>query len=146
MSWGSLLAQAELPTRQEMVDALRQSVSAGPASYQLYTIILGVVVVAVLLLLLSQYDGGRRKKRRAQKKDYLLLAVDVLGLSEKTRRELALVGRRAGLEEPLAMLLTPMNLARATAAAVQAGAAPRVHASMDALCRQLFDAPLPPVQ
>lgn len=146
MSWGSLLGQSEFPTRQEMVDALRQSVSAGPESYQLYTILLGVVVVAVLLLLLSRYDGGRRKKRRAPKKDYLLLAVDVLGLSEKTRRELALVARRAELEEPLAMLLTPMNLARATAAAVRAGAAPRVQASMEALCRQLFDTPMPPVQ
>jgi hypothetical protein len=96
-----------------------------------------------LVLLLARSSGQTQGTQVEVRTDYLTLAVDLLELSEGDRRDLQRITRAAELKQPAAVLLSPMNLARAAAAAMNEEPDQELRGRLEQLCRRLFDEPLP---
>lgn len=129
-------------SNEELVRAIRDELnSPNELRETLYLLVIVVIFIALMRLL---WRFMTRKERALEKKtDYLTIAVDLLGLSEQDRRDLRHVALESGLEHPLSMLLSPLNLARATRAALAKHPDPRLETAMQRLSQTLFDATLP---
>lgn len=127
-----------------LLESIRGALRSGPRSTEVLALLAGLL--AFILLLLIVWRVFNRERPAAEPRvDYLTLAVDLLGLSESDRRDLQRIARRAGLDSPAAMLLSPENLTRAVQLALPAENDPALHERLDDLCRRLFDVPLPQV-
>lgn len=126
-------APSTLQSLGSVLDALREGVSDGPVSGEVLTF-----VVALLVLLLVA-AGARFVVRggatQARAVDYLTAATDLLGLSERDRRDLAAAARHCKCRNPISLLLSPANFARGLdATSHDAG----LHTRLEALGRRLF--------
>lgn len=97
------------------------------------------LVVVLALVLIARYSTRRETRAEKPRVDQLVLAVDLLGLSEDDRRDLQSLAREARIREPAALLLAPQVLANAVAAAPANSARTR---RLDDLSRRMFDEPL----
>lgn len=139
----ALLAQAapQLNERsQQFLDGLREYVSTSydPGSAILFWSLVVAFFIAVAIV--ARHFTRRETQVEKPRADHLVLAVDLLGLSEEDRRDLQRLAREAGVREAAALLLSPRALALAIAAApADRGRAGR----LDDLCRRLFGEGLP---
>jgi len=126
-------------------EALRAFRDALTATHDPRTIVLSLLGLAAFILLLGLVARHYTRETVAApaSPDYLTLAVDLLGLSEQTRRDLRLIAQRAKLEQPAAMLLSPANLASAAARAFRPHDNPGLFERLEQLSRRLFGQPLP---
>lgn len=139
-SW--LLAEG-LSSNEELVRAIRDELNSPNELRETLYLLAAVAVFAAIMRALWRFMT-RRERAQQTKRDYLTIAVDLLGLNERTRRDLQRVASESGLQHPLVMLLSPLNLARATRAATQRRPDAQLEASMQRLSLALFDTPLPP--
>lgn len=129
---------------QQDLEKLRQGFLERPSGEQqleFWGYVLAFLSFVAICVKIAMRKPGAPKPPK--KFDYLTVAVDVLGLSELDRRMLLRISSRAGLDQPAAMLLSPMNLAHALHEARTNGAPADVVATAERLCKQLFDSPLP---
>jgi len=135
-SFGSLASNT-------LLESVGRALSAGPESTETLLFFCGAGVVVLLILLLACLFGREPGAEVEPRTNYLMLAVDLLGLSESDRRDLKRIAKSAGLKQPAAMLLSPMNLARAAAATLATENDEELRGRVERLCVRLFDAPLP---
>jgi len=128
-----------------LLDSIRDTLTSGPKNAESVAFIVGVVAFVLLVVVAARVFGRERGAAAQHQVDYLTIAVDVLGLSESERRDLQKIARRAGLQQPVAMLLSPANLAQAAAAA-EIEHDPHFRPWLDELCQRLFETPLPDPQ
>jgi hypothetical protein len=95
------------------------------------------LLLVIIIIMVARACTRREMKAVEPRKDYLPVFVDLLGLTEDDRRLLVRIAAAAKLAEPAAMLLSPQNFERATAALDLA--ARECHAdAIDSLARRLF--------
>lgn len=141
----ALLAQAAPQfndRNQQFLDGLREYVSTSydPTSAMIFWSLIAAFFIAVAVV--ARHFTRRDTQVEKPRVDYLVLAIDLLGLTEDDRRDLQGVAREAGVREPAALLLSP----RALAQAISTAPADRNRAArLDDLCRRLFGEPLPPL-
>jgi hypothetical protein len=128
---------------QPLLDSIRKALTAGPQTDETVAFLVGVAALVLLVVVSARCFGRPRSTGGKSRVDYLTPAVDVLGLSESDRRDLQRIARRAGLEQPVAMLLSPANLARAAAPTLAAENDDELRRRIEHLCVRLFDTPLP---
>jgi hypothetical protein len=133
----------ELLAGNVLLESISRALNAGPQAKETLLFVAGAVALVLLILLSARFFGREPREEREPRVDYLTLGVDVLGLSESDRRDLRRIARRAELEYPLAMLLSPANLARAAATTFGAERDEDLRARMEQLCVRLFDSSLP---
>jgi hypothetical protein len=123
--------------QSQVLEALRQGFNRESSGYELVVVALVVAVFIGVLLVIARRsrDGGRVEKPPT---DYLTQAVDLLGMSERARRDLRTVAQRAALREPLAMLLSPENMRRAVEAAQLGPRDAELARRLEALADELF--------
>lgn len=139
MPWRLLLAQ-DRASRYDAIESLRRAFSR-TADFQ--GLALALAAIATLLLVVMLLDRWLRRTKVAKVVDYLTIAVDLLDLSEIERRDLRTLVKRAGIDEPASILLSPANLVRALEAASARQCDPRLHARVAELGQRLFGHPLP---
>jgi hypothetical protein len=127
-------------TKVELWESLRQGFTKGVDSNTMMGFGVGLVAAAVVVVIIAKLLHRDRPERSRPLQDYLMLAVDLLGLSEDERRDLTVVAGAARLRQPVIMLLSPANLGRAV---LKAGTRdPALHHRLDLLCQKMFDVPL----
>jgi hypothetical protein len=132
-----------LLAKHPLLDSIRDALTSGPRGTETLALVLGLAGLVLVIVIAARLFGSERSRPTDTHVDYLTIAVDVLGLSEEDRRLLQQVARRAGLEQPVAMLLSPQNLAHAAAPTLAVGDDERLRERLDQLSRQLFGTPLP---
>jgi hypothetical protein len=132
--------------RDILLDSVSKALNAGPERVETLVFFSSAAVLVLLLLLLARWSGRRAGGQDGRQPDYLALAVDWLGLDERDRRDLRRIAKRAGVRQPVSMLLSPMNLAHAAAATLEAEKDREFRARIGRLCVRLFDTPLPDVR
>lgn len=136
-----LLAQARLDERREaLLNSIQDSLSTGPSDDQIILFVVAAGVMTLGLIIAARFVNRERGTRRV---DYLVLTIDLLGLSEDDRRDLQTVARHADLPEPAAMLLSPMNLAHAVGLAKQRLSDKTLERRMNDISLRVFEEPLP---
>jgi hypothetical protein len=138
LAWLILLAQ------EDQIEDLRRGFTEEVASRELQALVLAVAGSFALVLLLRRCLRRSREPRRVVRPDYLAQAADLLGLSADERRLVQRLAARARLAEPVALLLSPRNLAHALSGGSGQHADPQLYAQVDALCQRVFHEPLPP--
>lgn len=128
---------------QPLLDSIRKTLTTQPDAGETLQLLTGMVAFLLLILLAARWFGHERRPTGESQVDYLTLAVDVLGLTERDRRELQKIARQAKLEQPAAMLLSPANLAHAAASVLKTDNHGEFRRRIEDLCTRLFDAPLP---
>lgn len=130
--------------RVSRLDAIRQGfIRESPDPSATYILALLVVAVAVCGMVGIMAQIVERRRRIGDGAEYLRRGCRVLGLTRSDARDLEFIAKRAGLTHPASMLLSPANLASATARAVPSGH--RLRSRMNRVSLQLFDTPLPGV-
>ena len=127
----------------DLLESISRALSAGPERAEVLLFLYGAVGLIALILLLARIFGSESGAEVEPQTDYLTLAVDLLGLSESDRRDLQRIARAAKLTQPAALLLSPMNLARAVALTPETAHDQELRRRLEQLCLRLFDAPLP---
>ena len=122
--------------------SIRDALTSGPQRAEVLWLLAGALAV-LLLIVLSARFLNRDRNQSTPTVDYLTLAVDVLGLSESDRRLLKGLARAADLPQPVAMLLSPANLAAAVEHVDESPEGDKLRAGAESLCRRLFGTPLP---
>lgn len=130
---------ASHPLLQSIRDALR----AGPQANETVVFLVGLAAFLLLIVVAARLFSRERGAAAEPQADYLTLAVDLLELSESDRHDLQRVARKAELEHPVAMLLSPANLARASAPLLSVEKDRDLRRRLERLCLRLFDVPLP---
>ncbi len=125
-----------------LLESISRALSAGPERTEVLLFLCGAVGLIFLILLLARMFESESGAEVEPRTDYLTLAVDLLGLSESDRRDLQRIARAAKLTQPAALLLSPMNLARAVALAPETAHDQELRGRLEQLCLRLFDAPL----
>ncbi|MCA9242636.1 MAG: hypothetical protein KDA32_01680 [Phycisphaerales bacterium] len=139
--FSSLLAQARLDERREaLLNSIQDSLSTGPSSNQILWFIIAIGGMTLVLLIAARFVNRDRSEKRV---DYLVMAIDLLGLSEDDRRDLQAVARHAKLSEPAAMLLSPNNLAHAVGLAKQSLQDKTIEKRISDIALRIFEEPLP---
>ncbi|MFQ5804987.1 MAG: hypothetical protein ACE5I3_00905 [Phycisphaerae bacterium] len=128
---------------QPPLEAIRNALTAGPQTTETMVLLAGLVAVLLLIVLCARYFDPERRAVAEPQPDYLAGAVEVLGLSERDRRDLQRIARQAGLEQPVAMLLSPANLAHAAGPTLNTENDGELRRRIEHLCARLFDVPLP---
>lgn len=126
-----------------LLESIRRALTEGPQTTETVVFVVSMVTFALLIIVAGRLFAHDRGPAVEPQVDYLTLAVDVLGLSESDRLDLQKVARQAGLEQPVAMLLSPANLARAAAAALAVETRGELRQQLERLCLRLFEVPLP---
>jgi hypothetical protein len=125
-------------------EALRDAISSGPTQDELLWFWGGAALLTLIIGGVIWYVTRRDAPKTAPRKDYLTFAVDLLELPESDRCELLRIARTSGLDQPAAMLLSPMCLAGAfRSAAARSGDSEPASACIRNLCETLFDVTLP---
>lgn len=101
-----------------------------------------VVLVMVIIGVIARHCTRKETQIDTPKTDYLSLAVDFLGLTEDDRRDVARLATAAGVDEPLAILLSPQSLAKAVDS-VEPQERAAIRKRVDLLLQKLFDQRLP---
>jgi hypothetical protein len=132
-----------LPADLPLLRSIRDALSTGPRGTEILALVLGLATLALLIVIAARFFTSERQKSTGTQVDYLTMAVDLLGLSEEDRRLLQQVAQHTGLEQPVAMLLSPQNLAHAAASALSPEDGGRLRKRLEQLSMQLFGTPLP---
>jgi hypothetical protein len=127
---------------QPLLDSIRDALTSGPHRTEILALIGGAVAFIVVILIAARLFGRDRSPTAEPQVDYLTLAVDVLALSESDRRDLQRIAWNAGLQHPVAMLLSPTSFAHAVAATLARDNDPALRQRLDALSLRLFETPL----
>ena len=125
------------------MDSIRDALSSGPDTNETIVFLVGLAAFFLLIHVAARCFARERHTRDEPQVNYLTLAVDLLGLSERDRRDLETIARLAGLEQPAAVLLSPATLAHALSAASTADRNSQLRVRIEQLCVRLFNAPLP---
>jgi hypothetical protein len=131
-SWAILAEGGAVPTRQELLERLRSGFAAEPTRNDLIVAIIGLLALVVLILLAYEFFRRRAAAPPRPARNYLLEAMNVLELRGQERDDVLRLALRSGLTYPVAMLLSPANLAAALRAAVLPG-------QEEAFCRRVGD-------
>jgi hypothetical protein len=126
-----------------ILESAGRALSAGPERTETVLFACGAALLILLILLLARLFGRDPSEELESRTDYLTLAVDLLGLSESDRRDLQRIAKNAELKQPVAMLLSPMNLAQGAASTLATENDPELRTRLERLCLWVFDAPLP---
>jgi hypothetical protein len=140
---GHILGQGLPPSQQQELERLGSGFKGEAANNELFVFVVGAVVVLVVLLLALHYLTRKRESKAKARPDYLAAATRILGLTREERANLARLAARARWAHPAAMLLSPANLAHACHKGMPAAGDAELYRRVDALCRKLFDQPLP---
>jgi len=132
-----------LVAETEFLDSVRRALSDSPDTADVAFFVVGAVLVLLAIGIAARFLHPARRFRRSADTDFLTLAVDLLDLSERDRRDLLRVAELSAAPNPGAMLLTPANLAYVVDLARARGAEPDLLDRLDHLGRRLFDAPVP---
>ena len=125
----------------QFFDSISQALTNAPKGHETLIFLAGVLALVLLLAIAARAYG--RKDTPGAGTDYLTIAVDLLGLNEHDRRDLKKIAKQARLKEPVAMLLSPMNLARAAGSVSELERDAEFRRRVEQLCLRLFEAPLP---
>jgi hypothetical protein len=128
----------------DLLDSVRRAMSDNPDSGEIAAFALGVFALLLAIAVAARFLYPGHSTQKAQNADFLTLAVDLLGLSERDRRDLLRVAEMCALPYAASMLLSPANLAFAADLARQQGAQSDLLQRLSDLSIRLFDAPLPP--
>ena len=128
---------------QPLLQSIQQALTSGPDANETIVFAVGLVAFVLLILVAARCFARERRAGSQPQIDYLTLAVDLLGLSERDRHDLETIARLAGLEQPAVMLLSPGNLACSLAAAPPSRIEGPLRERVGQLCMRLFDMPLP---
>ncbi len=126
-----------------LLESLSRARNAGPDTREALLLLCVAGVFGLLVFLLARLSGQPRGAAVEVRTDHLTQAVDLLELSEGDRRDLQRITKAAELKQPAAVLLSPMNLARAAAAAMNDEPDQELRGRLEQLCLRLFDEPLP---
>jgi hypothetical protein len=144
MSWpGLILGQAQPSTTYQQIERLGDGFRAAPANNELFTAIMGSVGLLAVLGLVLYCFGRRRRQKTKPRPNYLAEAGRILGLSHEERRSLKRLAARAQLAHPVAMLLSPANLAHALQRSTSGTGDAMLQSRVEALSVRLFGQ-LPP--
>lgn len=139
-----LLAEGGQVTQQQMLRALRTGFRVEQSTHEAWAYVLvGAGIVGLLGIAFQIWRRSESQKENARS-DLFRASLDMLRLRGDEKSLLELLRLRAGLAEPVAMLLTPANLAYALAKAGVVSTDNRNMAVAKDLCQRLFDRPLPP--
>jgi hypothetical protein len=126
-----------------ILESAGRALSAGPERTETLLFASAAGILILIILLLARVFAREPGEDGGPRNDYLTDAVDLLGLSESDRRDLQRIAKLADLAQPAAMLLSPMNLARAAAATPEIRNDRELRRRIERLCLSVFDAPLP---
>jgi len=126
----------------EFLRAIRDGMNAEPTVGET-ALFFGAASALLLTLMIAAQLGRRPRPKGPTPRQRLTAAIDVLGLPEQTRRDLSRIAKRRKTLEPVALLLSPCNLARALYDDAALHHDARLMQRMDALARRLFDEALP---
>lgn len=133
-----------LLAQQEIIDGIRTGMRAKPDGSGL--LIFGLVAVALAaLLVLATLCGYRRRKPKSQP-DYFAAAANILNLTDQERADLERLAARARYSQPVAMLLSPANLAHAIERGLPDGNNSGLRRRLQTLSLKLFAQPAPTPQ
>lgn len=104
-------------------------------------ILLAVALIGMLAISVQVY---RRLSERPSASNFFRRALRALALRPAVERDLWRVAQRAQLAHPLAMLLSPANLAAAHQQAQAARPDPALAERIGGISQQIFGRPLPP--
>lgn len=130
-------------TQEQMLRSLRTGFRVEQSTHEAWAYILvGLGVIGLIGIGLQVWRRSARAVQQARR-DHFRTAVELLQLRGEERALVLALRERAKPAEPVAMLLSPENLAFAVArAGFDRGDAQQL-ATADALSRRLFDRPLP---
>ena len=140
---GAELVRTALLAQQEILDGMRSGLRTGPATDELLMVAAGGLALLTLLLVAHRYYRREEAGRRAAHRNPLAEAIGVLALTRAEAADLARLASRARLPQPVAMLLSPANLAYAYERGFADADDLELRRRLDALCLKLFDHPLP---
>jgi len=132
-----------MPTRQELLERLRSGFVAQPTKNDLIIGIIGLLALTVLILLAYEFFRRARTGLSQPARNYLVEAMNVLELRGQERDDVLRLAVRSGMTHPVAMLLSPANLAAALRAAVVPGQEETFCRRVAELSVKLFGRPLP---
>lgn len=137
------IARGALLANNPFFESLSKAVTDSPSGDEVVYFWSGVGIFVLVVVLIARSVYRRETPAPKPKVDYLTVASDLLGLSEAERRELQKIAKRAKLDEPASMLLSPQNLARAAGGALTGSAAIEARARVEGLAQRLFSEALP---
>jgi hypothetical protein len=129
----------------QLFESMQQQMSIGPTSLDFLWIVLAIVVLLGLVHYGARWTAQRGRPHARPAIDYLVSAIDLLGLGEDDRRDLLRLAAGAKLEQPAALLLSPANLADALRRSSDPPPEPELTLRMNQLSRRLFNVNLPPM-
>ena len=129
--------------QEEILEAIRRGLNTKPAIEQWLMLLLGAVCVVGLLFLARRYMNRDDQPKHEPARDYLSEAFTVLDLNHTQREDLRRLATRARLFEPVAILLSPANLAHALDRILDGQDDPALRQRYDTLSIELFGKPLP---
>lgn len=133
-----LLLQSGL-SRFEVLNAMREGLDRPQPRPEMYPLVLGIIAVVGLVLLVPHLY---QRRHTSAARDYLSGAARRLNLGRTDVRALRRIARRAKLTHPVAMLLSPGNLAFAVRLAMGEGDG-RLRRRAEAVSRHVFGVGLP---
>lgn len=122
---------------------LSQGFNQAPTAGETWTLVVVVAGIVTAIIVLARFVGRERRVKPPPKVDYLALSADLLGLSELEAADLRHVAHYSRLEHPVAMLLSPANLAWAVHHALGRASSPERRERLERLALKLYGVPLP---
>ena len=133
-----LLAQVD---RNSILKGLQSGFESKSPSHSLKFVLIGAGIAAGLAVVLVLLN--RLRKAHSPRLDYLAHAAVQAGLSPTELRDVRAIAERAALSYPVAMLLSPANMAQAVRAAGQSKSDPALTKRLQRLALRLFDEAMP---
>ena len=131
-----------LLAQEEILEAIRRGLNAEQTIKPWLMLLLGAVGLLGLLLLARRYMNRDDQPKHEPARDYLSEAFAVLDLDHAQREDLRRLAIRARLSEPVAILLSPANLAHALDRVLDGQDDPALRQRYNALSIELFGKPL----
>jgi len=127
----------------DLLHSIRDGMNTGPQGAHIAVFVVGALILCGLLILFYRYWSPETRSATRPGADYLKIACELLELSDQEQRDVRRIARLAGLSQPVALLLSPTNLAWATDRALARTSEPDLRRRMDRLSRKLFESRLP---
>lgn len=128
---------------QDLVNAMRDTMNAGPRLGDLWSLLVAPVALILLAWLVARLMRRETDPTPAPPVDYFARALSLLQLDPQERQDLKALVSAGMISYPAHILLSPANLAHALRShGVQKNEALRLR--LEALSLKLFNAPLPP--
>ncbi|MGD8452668.1 MAG: hypothetical protein PVJ57_12690 [Phycisphaerae bacterium] len=130
--------------REDVLQGLRSGLTEKSNNNDLILALAAVAALSILLLVLRRFLGRHGRPAAAPPAvDALGVVMKILDLPRAAQDDLRRLATYCRLSEPAAMLLSPVNLARAYERGFAKLGDPDLRHRLDALCQQTFGQPLP---